>query len=100
MTNKVLDHALQVEVEIERLRQLVLEAGEKHGNDVRVEGLAAAKVEHAFAAYSNLSNAMEELATSKRHSLESSRLALSAKKALRDYTGDEQRKTRRARSHG
>lgn len=68
VTNKVLEHALKVEVHIEQLHGAVVAAGEKHCADVRAEGAAAAKVEHAYAAYSALSTAMEELNTSRCHS--------------------------------
>lgn len=99
VTHQVLDHALKVEEHIKQLRGAVVAAGEKHGADIRAEGAATTNMEHAFAAYSALSNAMDELNTSKRRSMESSRIAISAKKALKNYAEDEQRKTRKARHH-
>jgi hypothetical protein len=97
VSNKVLEHALVVEFDIAKLREAIAKTDARHELDVKNEMMAGAKLELAYTAYSDLTTAMKDLATSTAHSKESLRLALSAKKALTEYTEQEQRKTRKAR---
>src|SRR5579863_10360658 len=88
--NKVLEHALVVERDIAKLREAVAKTHARHELDVKNETAAGTKLELAYAAYSDLTTAMKDLATSTAHSKESLRLALAARNALTDYTEQEQ----------
>lgn len=97
VSNKVLEHALEVEFDIGKLREAVAKSSTAHQRDVRNETVAETKLERAYAAYAELTTAMKELATSTANSKESLRIELGAKKAFEDYKRREREKTRKAR---
>jgi hypothetical protein len=99
VSNNVLEHALEVEVDIAKLDEAVDKTSATHQRDVRNEAAADKKLELAYAAYAELTSAMKELATSTENSKWSLRLALAAKEALKDYKDKEREKTRKARQH-
>jgi hypothetical protein len=96
VSNHVLGHALEVDVNIAKLKEAVAKTSAAHQRDVRNETEAKTKLELAYAAYAELTTAMKELAASTVNSLKP---AVAAKKALKDYKDKEQRETRRARQH-
>lgn len=97
VSNNVLEHALEVEVDIAKLEEAVDKTGATHQQDVWNESLAENKLELAYAAYAELTSAMKGLTTSTINSKESLKLALAAKEALHDYKNRERVKTRNAR---
>jgi len=97
VSNHVLEHALEVEFDIAKLREAVAKTSAKHNSDVRNEEAAEAKLELAYSAFEDLATAMKELETTRDTSLDSFRQALVARKALDDYSDRERRKTERAR---
>ncbi len=96
-SNDVLEHALVVESHIAKLREAVANAYVIHQHDLKVETMAAITSGFASADYAEEPTDVRELAANTARSVESLRLAISAKKALNEYAEDEQRKTRRAR---
>lgn len=98
VSNNVLEHALEVESDIAKLREAVAQTSATHQRDVRNETVAETKLELAYAAYADLTTAMKDLAKSSAASKESLRIVLAAKKALHDYKHHEE-KTRKARQH-
>jgi hypothetical protein len=64
-SNKVLEHALEVEVDIAKLKRAVAKTGATHQRDVRNETEAKAKLELTYAAYQDLTTAMKALAATK-----------------------------------
>jgi len=99
VSNNVLEHALEVESEIVKLRIAIAKTKATHERDIQNEAAAKAKLELAYAAYADLTTAMRELAASKNDSLASLRQATVATKALENYADKERHKSRRARQH-
>ncbi len=98
VSNNVLEHALEVESDIANLSDAVAKTSATHERDVRSKAVAETKLELAYAAYADLSTAMEDLAKSTAASKESLRIALDATKTLQDYKHHEE-KTRKAHRH-
>jgi len=96
VSNNVLEHALEVESYIAKLGEAVAKTDAIHQLDVKNKLMAETKLEFIYKAYGDLTMAMRDLAASTAHSKESLRLALAAKKALNEYTEEEQQKTRNA----
>jgi len=96
VTHNVLEHALGVECDIARLREAVAKSGAAYQQDVMNEDNAEANLERAYAAYADLTTAMDELTKCKAASKESLRIERAAKKALQDYKHHDE-KTRKAR---
>jgi hypothetical protein len=99
VSNNVLERALAVESNIAKLREAVATANTTHQRNIGKGKVAEATLEHAYAAYADLTTAMNELATSTTLSKMSQRLTL-ANAALHEYKHEEQRKTALARHHG
>jgi hypothetical protein len=95
--NGVLAHALEVEANIERLKEAVAKTGATHERDLENEMLAETKLEVAFTAYADLTTAMEDLATCTNISKESLKIELAAKEALNEYKDREAQKTQKSR---
>ena len=93
----MLDHALAVESDIAKLREAVAKASAMHEDDLRNETVSKTRLELAYAAFEELTTAMNDLSKSTAASRESLKRELDAKKALQDYKRDEE-KTRKA--HG
>jgi|SRR5579864_1512423 len=97
VSNHVLEHALEVEFDIAKLNEAITKTNPPHERDVKNGAGAKTKLELAYAAYADLTDAMKELAVTREHSLESWKHALAVKKALKDHRFKEVQKTRRAR---
>ena len=96
VTNNVLDRALEVESVVAQLNENVAKASASHQRDVMDQTVAEAEVE---AAYSALTSAMHDLATSNEHSRESLQEARTAQEALEEYRDAESRRIREVREH-
>ena len=99
VSNNVLEHALEVEVNIAKLTEAVAKTSATHQCDIRDEAMAGTKLELAYAAYADLTTAMNDLAASTAAAKGSLQLTLAAKKSLEDYKRKENRHTRKARLH-
>lgn len=99
VSNNVLEHALEVEVNIAKLTEAVAKTSATHQRDVRDEAMAGIKLELAYAAYADLTTAMNDLAASTSAATGSLQLTLAAKKSLEDYKRKENRHTRKVRLH-
>ena len=99
VSNNVLEHALEVESDIAKLRVAIAKTKATHERDIQNEAAAETRLELAYAAYADLTTAMRELAASKDDSSASLRQASAAAKALENYKDQEQQKSRRARQH-
>ena len=95
VSNNVLEHALEVESDIAKLREAVAKTSATHERDVRNETLSKTKLELAYTAFAELTTAMEDLSRTTAASKESLRIELDAKEALVDYKRHEG-KTRKA----
>ena len=94
VTNNVLDRALAVESVLAQLSEDVAKATASHQRDVMDVTVAESEVE---AAYSALTSAMHDLASSSEHSRESLQKARAAQEALEEYRDRESRRVRELR---
>ncbi len=97
VSNHVLEHALDVDVDIAKLEEAIDKTSATHQRDVKNEAVAETKLELAYTAYAELIAAMKELATSTENSKDSLKLGLAAQEALKIYKNKERVKTRNAR---
>jgi hypothetical protein len=94
VSNKVLEHALEVRENIRMLRDAVARASLSHKDDVKRTKNAETRL---MAAYSELEGAMKELAAVTDESNKSLEQSLVAVSELKEYQTDEQAKTTKAR---
>lgn len=100
VSHNVLDHALAVESDIAKLREAVAKTSATHEDDVRNETVSKSRLELAYAAFEELTTAMNDLSKSTAASNGSLKIELDAKKALHDYKRDEEKTRRAHRRHG
>ena len=96
VSNKVLEHALQVNNDIARLREAVANASIAHRRDMKKQEQADAAFALASAP-AELTSASEERASAIIESDRSLVISLDATKALKDYEADEEQRTRKVR---
>jgi hypothetical protein len=99
VSNHVLEHALEVEIDIAKLREAVAQTSTAHERDVISETAARNKLEQVYTAYGELTTAMKDLETKAAISRESLRQGSAAQAALKNYKDKEERRTRKARQH-
>lgn len=97
LSNGVLDHALEVDSRTTMLSEAVRLASLTHQNDVANRDVAQTQVESAYAAFSDLTGALNNLADSTAKSRETLRLEQAARLALTAYIDEERAKTLSAR---
>ena len=97
VSNKVLEHAVAVNIDIAKLREAVANTSILHRRDVRKAHQADAALELAYAAHANLTTAIEERARITAESDRSLETSLAATKALKDYKVCEDKRARKAR---
>jgi len=100
VSNNVLDHALAVESDIAKLRVAVSKASATHEDDMRNETVSKSRLELAYAAFEELTVAMNDLSRSTAASKESLRIEIDAKNALADYKRVEEKTRKAHRRHG
>ena len=100
VSHNVLDHALAVESDIAKLREAVAKTSATHEDDVRNETVSKSRLELAYAAFEELTTAMNDLSKSTAASKGSLKIELDAKKALHDYKRDEEKTRKAHRRHG
>jgi len=99
VSNHVLEHALDVEANIAKLTEAVAKTSATHQRDARDEAMAGAQLERAYAAYADLTTAMNDLAASAATAKVSLQITFAAEKSLEDYKRKEKRHTHKARLH-
>jgi hypothetical protein len=100
VSHNVLEHALEVEANIAKLKEAVAKTSATHERDVRNETASKTRFDLAYAAFEELTAAMNDLSKSTSASRESLRVQGDAKEALQDYKSAEE-KTRKAHErHG
>jgi RNA polymerase-binding transcription factor DksA len=97
VSNKVLEHALAVNIDIANLREAVANTSVLHRRDVRKQQQADAALEFAYADHADVTTAIEERARITAESDRSLQTSLAATKALKDYRVCEDTRARKAR---
>ena len=82
VSNNVLEHALEVESDVAKLKVAVAEASATHERDVRNETVSKTKFDLAYTAFEELTAAMNDLSRSTAASKKSLRIEVDAKDAL------------------
>jgi hypothetical protein len=100
VSHNVLDHALKVESDIAKLRLSITNTSATHERDVRNETVSKTKFDLAYAAFEELTAAMNDLSKSTAASKESLKIELDAKEALQDYKSHEEETRKAHRRHG
>jgi len=94
ISNKVLDHALEIRANIKRLHKAVLNASLSHREDEKRKNRAEGRL---ATAYTELEAALKELAAITTDSNKSLEDSLAAVQTLHAYESTEDAKTRKAR---
>jgi len=100
VSNNVLEHALAVESDIAKLGVAVSKASATHQDDMRNKMVSKSRLEHAYAAFEELTAAMNDLSRSTAASKVSLRIETDAKRALEDYKSVEEKTRKAHRRHG
>jgi len=99
VSNNVLDHALEVESNITKLREAVGRADARHRRDFSTEAATGSELQLAYTAYADLTIAMRDLEKSTHASKEGLRAMDAARKSVDDGKEQKRRKTlRRAKA--